>query len=65
MMEKDEWVLEGDLEAARELAASSPRAELFLYPGDKHLFADSSAPDFDPRAATLVKERVLSFLDAD
>jgi len=35
---------------------------LFLYPGDGHLFADSSLPDYDAGAAKLVKERVLAFL---
>lgn len=62
MMESDKWVLEGDLEAARELCATVPGAELFLYPGDRHLFADRSLPDYDEPAATLLTERVLSFL---
>lgn len=31
----------GDLDAARELVASTDQAELFLYPGNEHLFADS------------------------
>jgi dienelactone hydrolase len=63
MMEGDEWVLEGDLDAAREIAATVKTAELFLYAGDRHLFADDSLPDYDPSAAALLKERVLSFLD--
>ena len=63
MMEGDEWVLEGDLDAARELARTIDGAELFLYPGDRHLFAESSLADYDERAATLLKQRVLSFLD--
>ena len=62
MMEADEWALE-DLPAARELVESVDGAELFLYPGDRHLFADSSLPDYDERAATLLLERVLRFLD--
>ena len=33
---------EGDIDAARELVATVPDAELFTYPGDQHLFADSS-----------------------
>ncbi len=53
---------EGDLDAARELVASAPHAELFVYPGDKHLFADSSLPDYDADAAALLTERVLRFL---
>ena len=60
MMEDDEWALE-DLDAARDLEATGG-AELFLYPGDRHLFADNSLPDYDERAATLLKQRVLGFL---
>jgi len=60
MMEGDEWA-EEDLPAARDLAAVAG-AELFLYPGDKHLFADSSLPDYDPQAAGVLRERVLAFL---
>jgi dienelactone hydrolase len=63
MMEEDEFALEGDLDAARELAATVEGAELFLYPGDRHLFADSSLPDYDEQAARLLKQRVLSFLE--
>jgi dienelactone hydrolase len=39
-------------------------AELFLYPGNRHLFADNSLPDYDKEAAALLKERVLVFLAA-
>lgn len=53
-----------DLPAARELAASVPSAELFVYPGEQHLFADSSLPDHDPEAAALMMERVKGFLAA-
>ena len=63
LMEADEWALEGDLDAARELAETVESAELFLYPGDRHLFTDSSTPDYDESATTLLKQRVLSFLD--
>ena len=62
LMEADEWALEGDLDAARELDETVDSAELFLYPGDRHLFADNSLPDYDESAATLLKQRVLSFL---
>jgi dienelactone hydrolase len=61
MMEDDEWAME-DLPAARELVETTDGAELFLYPGDRHLFADTSLPDYDESAATLLKERVLAFL---
>jgi dienelactone hydrolase len=62
MMEEDEWAIE-DLPAARELVEAIEGAELFLYPGDRHLFADSSLPDYDAGAAKLLQQRVLSFLD--
>ena len=54
----------GDLDAARELVATTPDAELFVYPGDQHLFADSSLPSYDKDAAEVLTERVLGFLDA-
>jgi dienelactone hydrolase len=65
MMDGDEWVLppNQDLEAARELDATVEGAQLFLYPGDQHLFADDSLPGFDKEAAALLMERVLGFLD--
>jgi dienelactone hydrolase len=62
MMEDDPWVDE-DLPAARELTEAVDGAELFLYPGDRHLFADSSLPDYDESAARLLEERVLAFLE--
>ncbi|MBD0328649.1 MAG: dienelactone hydrolase family protein [Thermoleophilia bacterium] len=54
---------EGDVEAARELVESTADAELFLYPGEAHLFADSSLPSYDERAAGLLTQRVLEFLE--
>jgi dienelactone hydrolase len=59
------FALEGDLDAARELVETvGPElGELFVYPGDKHLFADSSLPSYDPDAAALVIQRSLNFLD--
>ncbi len=62
---RDEWVLppNEDLDVARQLDETIESAELFLYPGDRHLFADNSLPDYDESAATLLKQRVLSFLD--
>lgn len=62
LMEQDEWALEGDLDAARELDETVEGAELWLYPGDGHLFTDRSVPDYDEAAAALVRERVLAFL---
>ena len=59
-MEDDDW---GDADIARELAESIPSAEVFLYPGDRHLFTDNSLPAYDDAATALVKQRVLTFLD--
>jgi dienelactone hydrolase len=56
------FVDEGDIDAARELVESAEHAELFLYPGDQHYFADSSLPSYDESAATLLEQRVLAFL---
>lgn len=53
---------EGDIDAARELVKSAEDAELFVYPGKQHLFADSSLSSYDEAAATLLKQRVLTFL---
>jgi dienelactone hydrolase len=57
------FALEGDIDAARALVASNPAdAELFVYAGDKHLFADPSLESFDPVAAALLMSRTLTFL---
>jgi dienelactone hydrolase len=56
------FVDEGDIEAAREIVATVPDAELFLYPGDQHYFADSSLPSYDAEAAGLLMRRVLDLL---
>ena len=57
------FATEGDLDAAREIVATVEDAELFLYPGDQHYFADSSLPSYDAEAAALLTRRVLAFLD--
>ena len=65
-MDKDPYfALEGDLDAARELAEliGPALAEVFTYPGDKHLFTDSSLPSYDPAATALVLRRSREFLD--
>lgn len=65
MMDADEWALppNEDLDVAHRLAETIENAELFLYPGDRHLFADNSLPDYDASAATMLERRVLSFLE--
>jgi dienelactone hydrolase len=65
-MEADPFfALEGDLDAARELVETvGPElAELFVYPGDRHLFTDSSLPSYDADATALVLRRCREFLD--
>ena len=49
---------EGDLEVARGI----PGAQLFVYPGDRHVFADNSLPGYDPAAAALLTSRMIDFL---
>ncbi len=63
-MEADPFFVEegGDIDAARALVESAEQAELFLYPGDQHLFADTSLPSYDANAAALLSRRVLDFL---
>ena len=61
-MEGDEFA-EEDLPAARALVEEADEAELFLYPGEGHLFPDSSLPDYDEAATRLFTERVHAFLD--
>jgi dienelactone hydrolase len=64
-MDKDPFfALEGDLDAARELVETvgPGLGELFVYPGDRHLFADSSLPSYDADAAALMVQRSRDFL---
>lgn len=63
-MESDEWFAGADLHAARELTAASENAELFLYPGNRHLFADKSLAAYDAAATALLTARVVRFLNA-
>jgi dienelactone hydrolase len=58
------FVGEGDLDAARALAEEADDAEVFLYPGDRHYFADRTLPSYDPVATALLLERVTGFLAA-
>jgi len=59
------FALEGDLDAARELVETvgPGLGQLFVYPGDRHLFADSSLPSYDADAAALVVRRSRELLD--
>ena len=59
------FALEGDLDAARELVGTigPDLGELFVYPGDRHLFTDASLPSYDAEATALVIARSRQFLD--
>lgn len=61
-MDGDPWA-EEDRPAAEAFVQEAADAELFIYPGSGHLFADSSLGDYDEQAAGLLKERTLTFLD--
>ena len=56
------FVGEGDVDAARELVASTTHGELFLYPGDQHYFLDPTLPSYDADAAALAMQRTLALL---
>jgi dienelactone hydrolase len=56
------FVGEGDITAAREIVEKVEDAELFLYPGDQHYFADNSLASYDAAATALLTQRVLDFL---
>jgi len=58
------FVKDGDLDAARHLVETTKNAEFYLYPGDQHLFVDASLHSYDKDAATLLKRRVLRFLES-
>ncbi|MFI7279314.1 dienelactone hydrolase family protein [Micromonospora chersina] len=65
-MDKDPFfALEGDIDAARELVGivGPERGELFVYPGEAHLFTDSSLPSHDADATALAVRRSREFLD--
>jgi dienelactone hydrolase len=61
-MDADPFFVGEDSDAARALIAAAKDAELFVYPGEQHLFADGSLPSHDPDAAALLTQRVLDFL---
>jgi dienelactone hydrolase len=62
MMDEDPWAGE-DRSAAEALVEEIEGAELFIYPGSGHLFADPSSDDYDEQAADLLRERTLAFLE--
>jgi dienelactone hydrolase len=60
VMDDDEWM---ELDIAEALRDEVAGAELFVYPGSQHLFADSSLGDYDKPAAQLLLKRTLEFLN--
>jgi dienelactone hydrolase len=58
------FVGEGDINAARALVEEADEAVMFLYPGDQHIFADSSLPSYEPEVSARLIQRVLEFLAA-
>lgn len=62
MSEDPFFVEDDDINAARDLVASTNHAELFLYEGKEHLFTDSSLSSYDADATKLLIKRVLHFL---
>jgi dienelactone hydrolase len=56
------FVGDGDIDAAREIAEEAKDAQLFLYPGNQHLFVDSSLLSYDAEATEVLTGRVLEFL---
>ena len=59
VMEQDPW---GEMEVYQQLADRGI-AELFVYPGSGHLFADATSPDYDAAAADLLMQRTLALLE--
>ena len=62
MMDADPWG-EEDRPVAEALVEEVADAQLFLYPGSGHLFADESLGDYDEQAADLLQQRTLAFLE--
>lgn len=56
--EGDPWVEDAAVEAIRS------QAEVYVYPGDGHLFTDAGSPEHDPESTALLVQRVRAFLDA-
>jgi dienelactone hydrolase len=61
-MDADPFFVGEDEAAARDLVEAAGDAELFLYPGDQHLFADSSLSSYDAPATAQLLQRVRDFL---
>ncbi|MEV1176551.1 dienelactone hydrolase family protein [Nonomuraea sp. NPDC049784] len=58
--EHDPWLDKEEI--ARLGAAVGAGFECFVYPGDRHLFADPGLPDYSEESAALMWKRSLAFL---
>ncbi len=56
---------EGDLDAARRLAevVGPELAQVYVYPGEEHLYLDSALPSYDAEATALTLQRSRELLD--
>ena len=57
--EPDEWVDEDEIQG---LMSHAPHAELFRYPGRRHMFIDPSCADYDADAADAFEDRLTDWL---
>ena len=55
-------VFDEGIDAALALTKAVPQAELVLYPGRQHLFAERGQPSYDAAATAAMTARVLAFL---
>ena len=61
--ERDPLMDDAGVEAIeRSAGEAGAQLEVFVYPGEGHLFADPDGPDYDEQAARLMLERELEFL---
>jgi dienelactone hydrolase len=59
----DPWLEVGEIDGFTDaVRASGSAIEVHAYPGDHHLFADPTGPDYDAESAELMLERQLEFL---
>jgi dienelactone hydrolase len=57
------FIDDGDIDAAKELVKEVEEAELFLYQGNQHIFADNSLLSYDEKAAEELTARIIDFLN--
>jgi dienelactone hydrolase len=56
------FVYDGDFDNARAMESAHDSVELYLYPGNGHLFAETDHPDFEADSAMQARGRIASFL---